>query len=158
MVTRHEYVRALTDLPKPESLRPELTVRQVMEADREGLASLMLEAYRGTIDYDGETIVEARDEIESSFDGDQLLDASFVVEDDDVVVSAILVRRWEGTVLIGYVMTLPDYKGQGLAAALVRMTLSRLAAAGETDVHAFITAGNFPSERVFLAAGFVRRP
>jgi len=60
-VPRHEYLHELhvSAAPAPE----DESMRHPTPLDAEALAQLMLDAYLGTIDYEEETIVEARDEV-----------------------------------------------------------------------------------------------
>ena len=63
--TRYEYVFELNSFR--ERLRgptvPGAYVRADLAVDRQALAQLLLDAYVGTVDYDGESINEARSEI-----------------------------------------------------------------------------------------------
>ena len=124
--------------------------------DLNPLARLMLDAYRGTIDYDDETIEDAVSEVASYFDGNPLLDHSLQIKSDGRPVSAILVSESDGDGFIGYVMTDPDHKGRGLATEVANRALGSLQTAGYERVVLYITDGNKPSERVFKGLGAVR--
>ncbi|HUG08176.1 MAG TPA: GNAT family N-acetyltransferase [Acidimicrobiia bacterium] len=132
-------------------------VRSISRADHEGLARLMLDAYVGTIDYEDEGLEDAIEEVRSFLDdGDALLDRSYLVEDDGTIVSAVLVSLYEGMPFVGYVMTLPPHKDQGLARLVTVTALERLAADGHETVVLYITAGNTPSEALFRSVGAVQ--
>jgi RimJ/RimL family protein N-acetyltransferase len=126
--------------------------------DAELLARLMLDAYLGTIDYEGETIVEARDEVARYFAGTPLLEHSWLHVVDGPPVSVCLVSHWgeRGCPIVSYVMTAPDWKSRGLATELLEQSLASLAETGPTELRAVITEGNLPSEAVFRRAGFRR--
>ena len=126
--------------------------------DADALARLMLDAYDGTIDYEGETIVEARDEVARYFGGRPLLETSWLRVGGGEIVSALLASHWagRGCPIVSYVMTSPRLKGTGAATELLARTLRSLADAGHDEVRAVITEGNLPSERLFLRAGFRR--
>lgn len=152
--SRHHYVVDLSDAPGSDPwLDFEVDLRPPTESDRDELAVLMLEAYRGTIDYEGETLKEARQEVSSYFESSPLLTSSYVALIDGTLAGAILLSNWEGKPLVGYVMTRPEYKNQGLGTLLLRESLRALREAGETKVHAFITEGNTASEALFRGAG-----
>jgi RimJ/RimL family protein N-acetyltransferase len=153
---RHEYVLPLD--ATAEGRRHDPAVRHPMPADAEALAELMLDAYLDTIDYDGETIVEAREEVARYLAGRPLLQYSWVRLHGDTVVSALLVSHWDdrGCPIVSYVMTARRSKGRGLASELLARTLASLASAGYEEVRAVITEGNLPSEAVFARAGFRR--
>ncbi|MEO6125644.1 MAG: GNAT family N-acetyltransferase [Ilumatobacteraceae bacterium] len=137
-----------------------LSMRSIVETDLDAIAQLMLDAYEGTIDSEGETIVEAREEVGGWFDSDWpdavCSHVSTIASDrDGTVQCAVLVSPWESNeVLIGYVITSPEAKGRGLGRALVERTLELLPAHAITTVRAAITVGNSPSERLFDRAGF----
>lgn len=134
------------------------SVRHPVAEDAEALAGLMLDAYLGTIDYEGEGIEEARDEVAGYLDGKPLLELSWLRLADATPVSACLVA-WSryGCPIVSYVMTAPHRKSTGLASDLLARSLASLAEAGHGEVLAVITEGNTPSETVFRKAGFRRR-
>ena len=153
---RHEYVLALDDsLARPAD---DPAVRHPTSDDAEALAELMLDAYLHTIDYEGETVVEAREEVGRYFAGRPLLECSWVRLDGDAAVSALLVSHWadRGCPIVSYVMTASAWKGKGLASDLLARSLASLAATGLEEVRAVVTEGNLPSEAVFARAGFRR--
>lgn len=130
-----------------------LGVRTVELGDLEVLARLMLEAYIGTIDYEGEGVDEAVDEVRSFFEGTPMLDHSYLATLDGEVASAVLVLVSEGEPFIGYVMTHPAHKGRGVARHLVRNAMASLKDDGWRRVILYITQGNAPSEALFRSVG-----
>lgn len=155
-MTRRHLVAAVGAV---EPTRVDLPVRPPAPDDLEELAGLMLDAYRGTIDADGdETLEVARDEVAGYFagrSGAPHLEHSRVAIDDGRIVSAVLVSEFEGTPLIAYVFTAADHKGQGLGDALTRAAMRSLADAGRERVHLWVTAGNAAAERIYERLGFV---
>ncbi len=163
MRIRHEYYCPLSkpvrlvaiELPQGPKLR------HPRESDLQELAELMLDSYRGTIDYDGETIREARSEVRSYLESEEsipLLSCSYVAVLRDQLLSACLMSKWEKRAdpLISYVMTRAAFKGKGLASMLLTRALERIRTAGNTGVRGLVTEGNTPSERVLLGLGFKR--
>lgn len=117
----------------------------------------MLDAYVGTIDYEDESLEDAIEEVRSFLDDDKtLLDRSYLVEEDGTIASAVLVSLSEGRPFIGYVMTLPSHKNQGLARLVTTTALQRLARDGHETVVLYITQGNAPSEALFRSVGAVQ--
>ncbi len=155
-MTRSEYVLDLPDTLPVGPLRAGVELRPPEHGDAEALAQLMLDAYRGTIDYEGETIVEAREEIAGYFGGEANLEASRLAWQDGSLVAACLVTTHSTGALIGYVMTAAEHKNTRLATTALAHTLRALADAGHGSVRAWITDGNVPSERLFVSAGFTR--
>ncbi|MCB9134020.1 MAG: GNAT family N-acetyltransferase [Anaerolineales bacterium] len=159
-MTRHLYHLTLTEYtPSPSPLFPSspYRLRTPTPTDLPALAALMIVSYTGTIDYDGETLEDATNEVQSYFNGasgETLLDSSWLCFDCEALASAILISLWEGQPLVAYVMTATAYKGQGLGRALLERSLTHLKNQGKTEVRAVITEGNLPSKTIFKAMGF----
>lgn len=132
--------------------------RPVLDSDREALAQLMLDAYVGTIDYEGESIVEARTEVDDWMNGPSMKEHSFVVGIDDHLVSAVLLMIVDDEPFIAIVMTHPEHKAMGFGRAVTNRALSSLAEQGHKRVVFYITEGNTPSERMFASLGAVPVP
>lgn len=115
----------------------------------------MLDAYRGTIDYEGESVEDAVAEVAEFFVAGWP-EQSIILFDRTTAASAVLVSLTEvDGPLIRSVMTAPRYKNQGLAHVLVSRVVNDLARSGAESVTAYITEGNEPSEKVFKSLGFV---
>lgn len=150
---RHQYTIDLTQF-EPTDSPDDLALRSINRDDHEALARLMLNAYIGTIDYEGEGIEEARKEVGSFLDDRPLLKHSFAVVGSEDLLSACLVMTWkDGNPFVGSVMTDPTNKNRGLAKACLLESMNSLTAAGETTVNLFITEGNTPSEQLFASIG-----
>lgn len=153
MPVRHQYrLEALPDqaTPPPKGA----TLRPPVADDRIDLARLMLDAYLGTIDYDGEGIDEAVAEVAGYLAGSPLLEQSVLAVVDGDIASACLAGRHDGGAIIGYVMTAAAHKGRGLGRLVTETALTLLREAGHDTVDAWITEGNTPSERIFTGLGF----
>jgi GNAT superfamily N-acetyltransferase len=156
---RHEYVYVLGSRTEPPRPSPaDLSLRHLVREDAGALAQLMLDAYLDTIDYEGETIEQARQEVAGYFDGTPMLDCSWLRIAGGLPISALLVSSWGGRAcpIVSYVMTTPARKGTGLASDLLERSLASLAEAGHGEVRAIITEGNLPSEAIFARSGFRR--
>jgi len=148
LVTGDQYRPSGRELPDAMSLRvPSLD-------DRDQLASLMLDAYIGTIDYEGEDLDDAGGEVDRYLAAEAYLPASRVAERDGVIQSGVLLGKISGLAMVGYVMTRAAVKNWGLASVLLDAVAAATWDEGHTDLRAFITAGNTPSEKVFIRAGF----
>jgi predicted GNAT family acetyltransferase len=133
-----------------------LTTRQLDAFDRDELATLILDAYLGTIDYEGETIVEAGEAIDEWLDDEPLLSDSYAAFDGDTIASATLAMMLDDEPFISIVMTHPSYKRKGYGTAVVRATLDSLGDKGHEKVVFYITEGNTASESLFYNLGATR--
>ena len=142
--------------PSAIPVRPDsLVVRHVDRDDHEALSHLMLDAYKGSVDDEGESIEEARAAIDHYFET-IVWPHSFVIADDDLPLAMSMVVVVEGVHYIDPVATAAVHKAQGLGRIAVATSLRSLAKSGIAEVGAVITDGNTPSERLFARFGFVR--
>ena len=160
---RFEYVFELKDFKPIVAPDPvvETVWRNPSTADKQILAELMLDSYRGTIDYDDETIEDSLNEVVSYYArlSDPLwLESSWLGLIDDELTCACLVDFWKErrVPLISYIMTASRWKGRRLATTAALRTLQSLANKNLAEVRAVITEGNLPSEKVFTRLGFER--
>lgn len=132
--------------------------RAVSLADAPALGQLMVEAYRGTIDYDGETVEQAIEEVTGMLDskyGDFMPSSSFLVEAEGQPVAACLITFWQEAPLVTVLMTHPSYKGQGLGTFLMRQSINTLYSQGYQDLYLFVTVGNDDARHIYEKLGFV---
>jgi GNAT superfamily N-acetyltransferase len=152
---RHQYrVTASAYRPSHRQLPASLRIRRPRTSDLAALADLMLDAYRGTIDYDGETLEQAVEEVEGYLAGEAALEWSALAVAGDTVASTVLMSKVNGGPFVSYVMTRADAKNRGIASVLLDQAVELAWHAGHEEIQAWITAGNAPSERIFTRAGF----
>jgi ribosomal protein S18 acetylase RimI-like enzyme len=128
--------------------------------DSERLAGLMLAAYRGTVDDEGETDADALAAIDVLFAGEfGAFDAavSEVVERDGVIVAATLLTDWDGGPFLAFSMTDPGHQRQGLARGGLLRSMCHLADRGETRLDLVVTAANDRAVALYRHLGFIER-
>lgn len=125
-----------------------------IDAQRDALATLMLAAYRNTIDDEGEDLDDAREAIDHYL-ATMLREHSFVVVGEQPIAFSFVVVV-DGVHYIDPVVVAPDCTQRGLGSAVVRRSVRSLADAGIAEVGATITDGNVASERLFARLGFIR--
>ncbi|MGZ3679332.1 MAG: GNAT family N-acetyltransferase [Ktedonobacterales bacterium] len=136
-----------------------LGARHVSANDVEGLARLMLAAYRGTIDDEGDTLDGARAEIQRTLAaayGTFLPNCSWLIADGDTIRAACLVTyfdMWQAPI-VAFVMTDPASKGQGLGTNLIKHSMNSLLGQGYTRLCLAVTEGNAPAQHVYNLLGF----
>jgi L-amino acid N-acyltransferase YncA len=162
MSKRYEYTLQLPDFPPTNASRVDdaLELRPVQAADAPAIADLMIDAYRGTIDYDGETLEDALAEVQAYLAGKRggqpWLTISCLAFADDRLVGACLVGEWSERQLpiIAYVLVRAEWKRRGVGRQMLSTVLKVLKEKGFPEVRAVITEGNEPSENLFHQLGF----
>lgn len=134
-------------------------MRKILLSDSKALGEVMYEAYKGTIDYAGETIEEASKEVEETLNGKYgkiIEDACLLIEEDDQVASALIFNWFEEKQLplLTFSMTRAASKGKGHATNLLKAGLTVLNKAGYTECCLFVTEGNEPAISIYKALGF----
>jgi GNAT superfamily N-acetyltransferase len=147
-------------LAQPEEASPAgVLIRPPATGDAEGLARLMLDAYRGSVDDAGETLDDARAEIGKLTGGAYGRfdpDASEVAIHEGAPVAATLLTHYEGAPMLAFSLTLPAWRRRGLARGGILRAVRRLREAGYESLSLAVTAGNDPAMRLYESLGFVR--
>ncbi len=164
MPVRHEYVLNLAEANPPADLCAPAGVclRAVSHADVPDLAELMLDAYRNTIDYEGEEIAEAVVEVESYYtrasSHPAISQYSLALGSGDSLVCACLLEFLPGRKVpfVGFVICRTAHKRKGLGSFALHQAIGKLKEAGYAELRTVITDGNLPSETLFRRAGFKR--
>lgn len=152
--SRSEYLRVLADPPLDDGTS-ERGIRLASVDDRDALVGLVLDAYRGTIDDEGEGVQEARQAVDDWL-ARRIPPASVVIEEAGRIVAMSLVVMVSGRAYVDPVATASSWKGKGFGRRAVSASLRRLRDAGVHEAGATITDGNVASERLFASLGFAR--
>lgn len=140
--------------------RPEAaSVRNAETADAPELGMLMDNAYRDTVDHEGETLDQCLQEMQETLSGKYgalITEASFVATHQEKLVSAVLVTEWKGLPLVAYSMTHKSFQGRGLGKHLLRRAISGLSRTKWRELYLVVTDANTPAIRVYEKVGFQR--
>ena len=133
-------------------------IEPIQDADLAAVAHLMVDGYRDTIDFEGETDDDALEELRGAIAGANgpVIPAGWLLvrSADGAPAAAIAVVRWLDMPFISYVFTAAAEKGRGFAGALIRRVAADLAASGEQELVLFVTVGN-PARSLYERLGFV---
>lgn len=142
---------------KPQKIDIEFQTRNIKESDLDELSSVMLDAYKNTVDDEGETLADAQQEIRSVFAGkygEFLPEASFLIEFENKISSVILICLFEGKPLITYVFSSKRFSGRGMAEYLIRKSINSLSELGYDELALFVTKENTDAIRLYEKIGF----
>jgi ribosomal protein S18 acetylase RimI-like enzyme len=153
------YPRLRMRLPLAEqALSASWRSRCIRTDDGKALGVLMLVAYRGTVDDEGETEADAVAEVERTMEGEYgplLPDCSFVVEDDGGrIVGASMVTLFESDPFVTYVVVDPRMMGRGMGTFLIASSGNALLSAGFPELDLFVTEANAPAVKLYRRLGF----
>jgi len=116
----------------------------------------MLDAYKGTIDDEGESVDDALEAVDQYLSR-MVHEHSFVVTEEDRVVAMVFVVVVDGVFYVDPIAVAADRKRSRVGRDAARILLNSLALEGVTEVGATVTDGNVASEHLFLGLGFTRR-
>ena len=122
-----------------------------------GLAPMMLAAYLGTPDYEGEDLAATEQAITDAMAGcwgDWIAAASFAAVVDDEPVGAIFMVEGESEPYIAFVFTHPEYQGRGIAAALIVHAIEALGISGRPSVGLYVSKDNARALALYRQLGF----
>lgn len=126
------------------------------EVPEAALAALMLDAYRGTLDDEGETIEEALEEIRATLAGQYgpvIAEASGAVSEDGELASALIATLLKGAPFVAYVFTRPVSQGRGHATALLHRAAAAARTLGHPHIDLTVTVGS-QGERLYERLGY----
>jgi len=135
-------------------------IRVARTTDLPAMAAVMADAYRGTVDDEGEDPPAALRELEATATGAHgpaLEHAWLVYEDDAGLSAAVVCTRWQGRPLVAYAFTHPSRQRRGISRRLLLSAAGELARAGEAQLSLIVTRRN-PAHELYLRIGFAERP
>lgn len=140
-----------------------LTDAMPISDDRLGdIAKTMVEAYKDTIDYEGENELDSLNEIKRLMDGfygNYLPNHSFMLTDEnDNIKSVVFLTRFKGEDTITYLFTKPTYQNQGNASALLDTVISSLHDEGIENLFLYVNKKNEHAISLYKSKGFIEVP
>lgn len=132
--------------------------RRPLPTDEYELAELMMAAYRGTVDDEGDNVEQALAEVRKTFSGEYgpfMPECSRVVQREARIVSATLVTGWQGRPFVAFAMTAPNWKRKGIARASMVNTMQDLIERDETLLSLVVTVKNEPAFALYQTLDFV---
>jgi GNAT superfamily N-acetyltransferase len=147
----------LEDLPPTTEPASSILVRPVVRGDLPSLGRVVHRAYRGTVDDEGETELDAIGELERTVNGkygEFNWGASLVADVDAVPVSSTLVTSWQGFPLLAFTVTLPEWQGRGIGNLLISQSAELLGGQGFHELRLVVTRTN-PAVHLYRKVGFL---
>lgn len=135
-------------------------LKPITQEDVPKVARTMLEAYRGTVDQQEETLVQAILEVEKIMDdgyGPFITEASYWIEMNDQAAAVICINLWENRPLITEIYVNKDFQQQGLAHQLLKASMDCLYRMGYDEIDLYVTISNTSALKLYEKLGFTRQ-
>jgi ribosomal protein S18 acetylase RimI-like enzyme len=152
-------------LPSPSTIASDgpLSFRTLPEVGEQAFVDAIAATFEGTADSELTLDVEqhgAREAARRYLDDHKSLEHRpewfELGYDGDALAGVIMGARNPTSAVIAYVGVVPEQRGRGLAAALVRRGTARLAAAGATEIRGDCDRDNVAMAKAFERAGYVQ--
>ena len=157
MAQRIKMIKFLDTFPTSDH-----DIRPVDKERIREIAEVMLETYRDTADYEGESLNDTIKEISMVFRGyygTLLEDASFLLfDEDDRIASCLFVCEFKKEATITYLFTRKDQVGKGYAKELIQAAENALQEAGYDRIALFVSKANEPALSLYLKLRFMEIP
>jgi predicted GNAT family acetyltransferase len=159
---RDSVVRTRTRMKillKNQTVEESYEYRTISQKDAHALGILMLESYKNTLDYEGETLKDAVSEVSATLNGKYgpfLDECSFLIEDTERILSACIVVHSDEVELplIAYTMTHPGNANQGMATYLIKKSMNALLDHEYKELYLVVTEGNAAARHLYEKVGF----
>jgi len=152
--------RSTADLPlviAPDI--PQFRIGDLPE-DLHNLATVMLNSYRGTPDYEGEdiddTLIALTETINGKY-GAVIRDASLVAYADNQIIAGLITVLEDAEPLVALVFTVPEYAGKGIASSLIAAAGERLGGLGYATMGLVVNVENDRAEKLYKHLGFTEQ-
>ena len=141
----------------PQELEEIYIFDKISSDDIHELSVSMLEAFKDTMDFDGETLEELNEEIysiiESTF-GTFISDASFQVKQNGEIASVILISLYKDKPFISELFTAKKYLKLGMASNLLKKSINTLLNLGYKDLVLYVHPENVEAINLYKKIGF----
>ena len=143
---------------KQQEQKKNYTFEKIKMDDLEDMSAMMFEAFQNTDDYDGETIEELKEELNSvmcSTFGSFLPEASFQIRQNNDLAAVILISFYKGRPFISELFTSKKYLKLGMASALLKQSINSLLNLGYEDLVLHVHPQNEGAIILYKKIGFV---
>ncbi|MPM81065.1 hypothetical protein SDC9_128117 [bioreactor metagenome] len=136
---------------------PSVLIRSINAPSAAAIGEALLDSYRDEIDYEGETLQQAIEEIQAvrgGCYGPIIQELSGCVLISEQVAAALFVTASPSGCFIPYIFTRKTYRRQGLAKSLLSHCLIQAAASGYPQISLYVTVGHDSAHKLYYSLGF----
>lgn len=131
------------------------------EVSLEAIAEAMMDAYRDSVDYEGETLDDTLEELEnvmSGYYGEFISEASFVIMDKEVVQACVLICLYRDEPTITYNFTRQSAQRMGYQTLLIGRAAEILYDKGYHSLYLYMHTENKGAYRLYQSLDFQEVP
>lgn len=133
----------------------------VSSLDLMSLGAAMLDAYRDTIDYEGEDLGQTVDELRRvfrGFYGPLVLESSNIIQVQGEIAAGLLVCLYRNEPTITYTFTRKEFRRRGYATILIEKAAEELRKKGHDSLCLYVTLENSDAVNLYESLGFYEVP
>ncbi|WP_459477862.1 GNAT family N-acetyltransferase [Clostridium saccharoperbutylacetonicum] len=142
----------------PQEVEEIYAFDKISSDDIHGLSVSMLEAFKDTVDFNGETLEELNKEIhsvvESAF-GTFIPYASFQIKQNGEIAAVILVSLYKDRPFVSELFTVKKYLKLGMARSLLKKSINALIDLGYEDLVLYVHPKNAGAINLYKKIGFL---
>ena len=127
----------------------------------DAMADAFLDAYRDTVDYEGENLEQTLDEIRRVYKGCYgpfMQDSSFLLIEEGMVRAGVLICLYRDEPTITYTFTRKKDQRLGYATLLINRAAFELYKKGFHSLYLYVTVENTDALRLYESMGFIEVP
>lgn len=142
----------------PQKLEEVYTFDKISSDDINSLSVSMLEAFKDTEDFNGETLEDLNKEIysvvESTF-GTFIPEASFQIKQNGEIAAVILISLYNDKPFVSELFTIKKYLKLGMASSLLKKSINALLNLGYDDLVLYVHPKNVGATNLYRKFGFI---
>jgi ribosomal protein S18 acetylase RimI-like enzyme len=143
---------------EPQRLQEIHSFDSVGANDIQDLAEAMLEAFRDTEDFNGETLEDFNEEINSVVEGTIgafISEASFLIRKNTEIAGVILISLYKDKPLVSELFTRKKYMNLGIASSLLKKSINMLLSLGYEHLVLYVHPKNIQAINLYKKIGFI---
>lgn len=132
-------------------------IQKVRLGDTEELSFLFYKGFKDSVDYNGETRLNYKKEINSVFKGlfgPFLFHSSYIYKKNNKIISASLISLIKGMPILMFAVTHPDYHQKGICFMLIKQCMASLYDEGYRELYLVVSEDNKNAKKLYDKLGF----
>lgn len=124
---------------------------------KQSLAKHYYQAFHGTVDDEGKSLIDWDEEIQSVFEeryGKVMTEHSFYLEQESEIIASIFLTKFRGIPLIAYLAVDKNFRGNSLGELLIQYSCHSLASSDYQEIYLAVNEENLVAYSLYKKMGF----